>query len=211
MTNSEEDFIKIPKTVEIKIKVIKGYLKTLKIGTVRCLIQDDDGRAHQFDIPGTYLVHNLPICLLSSQHVTKKMMTNSKDPEIMKCSIYANKVLLTCYSGKYERTIIFSLNNVLILWSGPGFKNYEIKSTQEEWSSKTLQAFSVNVEASDDFLEELSDIQPLLIDENIEEDTTINKVKPEDTLMVGHLKLARIPFKTFSNTAKLAHLSKTLA
>jgi hypothetical protein len=35
MTNSEDDFIITPPPVDLKIKGIKGYLKTTKIGTVR--------------------------------------------------------------------------------------------------------------------------------------------------------------------------------
>jgi hypothetical protein len=33
----------------------------LVIGTVRWIIQDDNGRPHKFDIPGTYLVPELLI------------------------------------------------------------------------------------------------------------------------------------------------------
>ena len=61
MTNTSQDFVGTTKTVHAKIKGIKGYLNTTKVGTVRWTIQDDQGRNHRFDIPGTYLVPDLPI------------------------------------------------------------------------------------------------------------------------------------------------------
>jgi hypothetical protein len=45
----------------VKIKGIKGYLKATRVGTVRWIIHDDEGKSHRFDIPGTYLVPDLPI------------------------------------------------------------------------------------------------------------------------------------------------------
>jgi hypothetical protein len=56
MTNPDDDFIITPTPIELKIKGIKGYLISTKIGTVRWNIQNDEGRTHQFDISVTYLV-----------------------------------------------------------------------------------------------------------------------------------------------------------
>jgi hypothetical protein len=55
MTNTENDFIGSTKTINVKIKGIKGYLNTTKVGTVRWRIQDDEGKSYRFDIPGTFL------------------------------------------------------------------------------------------------------------------------------------------------------------
>jgi hypothetical protein len=51
--------------MNVKIKGIKGYLITAKLGTMRWRIQDDEGKSHRFDIPGTYFVPDLLIRLLS--------------------------------------------------------------------------------------------------------------------------------------------------
>jgi hypothetical protein len=77
MTNSEDDFIITPTPTGLKIKGIKGYLKSTKIGMVRWNIQDGEGCTHQFYIPGTYLVKELPLRLFSPQHLAREM--NKKD------------------------------------------------------------------------------------------------------------------------------------
>ena len=73
MTNSEMDFVDTPAQVNLSIKGIKGHLSKSKIGTIRWIIQDDGGRPQQFDIPGTYLVPELPVRLLSLQHVAREI------------------------------------------------------------------------------------------------------------------------------------------
>ena len=115
MTNSENDFIDTPTVVDLKIKGIKGHLTTSKIGTVRWIIQDDNGRNHRFDIPGTYLVPELPIRLLSPQHVAKEMMKTSTMPDNMQCITFADRVLLSWDHGKYSCTILLNKSNVPIM------------------------------------------------------------------------------------------------
>jgi hypothetical protein len=50
MTNLEGDIINTSTAIKLKIKGIKGYLKSTKIGMVRWNIQDDEGCTHQFKI-----------------------------------------------------------------------------------------------------------------------------------------------------------------
>jgi hypothetical protein len=95
MTNNETDFVGPIETINLKIKGIKGYLKTTKIGTSRWAIHDDQGRHHRFDIPGTYLVPDLPIRHLSPQHLGREMSKVDKEPYGTACHTYSDSVLLT--------------------------------------------------------------------------------------------------------------------
>jgi hypothetical protein len=113
VTNSEDDFIITPTPIDLKVKGIKGYLKSTKIGTVRWNIQDDEGCTHQFDIPGTYLVKELPLRLFSTQNVAKEMIKKDTHTKGLTCITHANKVLLKW--KQYTQTIHLGTNNVHIL------------------------------------------------------------------------------------------------
>jgi hypothetical protein len=101
MTNCESDFINNPKLVNVPIKGIKGQLSMSKIGTVRWIIQNDKGRPHKFNIPGTYLVSELPIRLLSKKHAAKEIFKQDKQPDSMICTTFADRELLTWNKGRY--------------------------------------------------------------------------------------------------------------
>ena len=210
MTNSENDFIDKPTVVDLKIKGIKGHLTTSKIGTVRWIIQDDNGRNHRFDIPGTYLVPELPIRLLSPQHVAKEMMKTSTMPDNMQCITFADRVLLSWHHGKYSRTILLNQSNVPIMRSGPGFHQYKLQCSEEKWSHNALQAYSANIIHVDDSKDELPESKPSPIVNELEEEP-ITPVNPQEKLMVWHIKLAHMPFKRLQNMAKAGHLPKSLA
>jgi hypothetical protein len=55
MSNCETDLFDTPKQANLSIEGIKGQLSTSKIGTVRWIVQDNEGIPQQFEIPGTYL------------------------------------------------------------------------------------------------------------------------------------------------------------
>jgi hypothetical protein len=94
MTNTEDVFIIKPTPIDLKIKGIKGYLKSTKIVTVGWNIQDDDSCTYQFNIAGTYLVKELPLRLFSPHHVAKEMIKKDTHTEGLTCIKHTNKVLL---------------------------------------------------------------------------------------------------------------------
>lgn len=69
MTPNINDFISPPKPSRTKIKGIAGYLTSTRVGTVKWSWEDDGGSVHHFLIPNCYLIPNLPIRLLSPQHL----------------------------------------------------------------------------------------------------------------------------------------------
>ena len=95
MSNNPNDFIGTLQNSNNTISGIKGHLNTVKIGTVRWHIQDDDGKAHRFDLPNTYLVPDLPIRLLSPQHLAREMTQKHGDVDHTVCITYADRVVLS--------------------------------------------------------------------------------------------------------------------
>ena len=74
-----------------------------------------------------------------------------------------------------------------------------------------MKAFSVNVEGIEYEVDDIPNMQPSPINEEVEEEVKTNLSKPEEILMACHLKLAHIPFTTLQNMAKKGHLPKNLA
>jgi hypothetical protein len=140
MTNCKSDFIDTPKLANIPIKGIKGHLSTSKIGTVMWVIQDDKGKSHRFDIPGTYLVLELPIKLFSPQHAARELYKKDNQPDSMICTTFADRVSLAWCSGKYKRTILLGRNNVPIVRTNPEYNLLNSAATNP-WSTKAIKAY----------------------------------------------------------------------
>jgi hypothetical protein len=107
------------------VKGIKGHLATTKIGTVRWRIQDDNGITHRFDLSGTYYVPELPLRLLSPQHLAREIQQKDSNVDGTVCNTYSDRVTLSWQNCKYTRTIPLNQSNVAIIRSGPSFKGYQ--------------------------------------------------------------------------------------
>jgi len=203
MTNTEDDFVGPTKTVDIKIKGIKGYLNTAKVGTVRWTLQDDQGRNHQFNIPGTYLVPDLPIRLLSPQHLAQEMLKISNEPDGTACHTYSNRVVLTWNHGKYCRTITLDKANVPIIQTSPSYNNYNnyISTLKEPTQSLAYTANFPMVDTSDMPLMDVS--VPL---ESSYNDEVPHNVSPSNLLMIWHVRLGHIPFQQIQQMAAYGDL-----
>jgi hypothetical protein len=207
MTNSETDFINPPVEVNLKIKGINGHLHTTKVGTVRWMIQDNNGCTHRFDIPGTYLVPNLSIQLLIPQHVAKEMMKRDNQPDSMTCITYADRVLLSWHNGTYKCTTPLGSNNVPILRTIPCFNKLKANET-DNWKVETLKAYRVDIDLVQT-PDELPELQPAPINELLEEKSIDQE--HEVYLMLWHINLGHLPFKRLQIMAKKGDLPKSLA
>jgi hypothetical protein len=194
MTNTEDDFVGPTKTVDIKIKGIKGYLSTAKVGTVRWSLQDDQGRNHQFNIPGTYLVPDIPIRLLSPQHLAQEMFKISNEPDGTACHTYSNRVVLTWNHGKYCQTITLDNANVLIIQTSPSYNNYKnyISALKEPPQPLAYTANFPMVDTSD---------MPLM-DATVSLESSYNNevphnASPSNLLMLWHLRLGQNHFNKY--------------
>jgi hypothetical protein len=143
MTKCKSDFIDNPKLVNVSIKGTKGQLLTSKTETVRWIIQDDKGRPHKFDIPGTYLVPELSVRLLSPQHAAKEILKQDKQPDSMICTTFSDRVLLSWNNGRYCQTIPLGRNNVPIVRYNPA---YDVPySTTNPWCNQIINSCSAYI------------------------------------------------------------------
>ena len=96
MTNSLSDFVDEPTKYKKRVRGISGYLAAVKVGTARWKIEDDKGETHTFLIPNTYYIPELPLRLLSPQHLAQIFAPFEKTNE-----------------GTYERT---TSSRVVLTW-----------------------------------------------------------------------------------------------
>ena len=109
------DFIQAPKSINIKVKAIKGHQNTTRIGTVRWRIQHDNGIIPKFELSGIYYVLELPLKLLSLQHLARETQLKHKYIDGTVCNKYSNRIILSNMNDKYQRTIPLTQNNGIVV------------------------------------------------------------------------------------------------
>ena len=126
MSNNKAHFISEIKSIRnASIVGVSGTLPIKGIGTVRWKVNDDSGRQHIFEIPGTMYVPKLTGSMLSPQHWSKGMqnVTGQRAWE----STSHDGTTLHWNNGKYQRTIKLNANtNTPIMLSSEGSKQYQV-------------------------------------------------------------------------------------
>jgi hypothetical protein len=185
MTNCKTDFINTANQANIPIKSIKRHLSTLKIGTVRWIIQDDEGRPHRIDIPGTYLVPGLPIRLFCPQYAAREIFKKDNQPDSMVCTTFADKVSLKWCNGKYKRTIPLGRKNVSKLRTNPGYNNSLNSTATNQWSKQAIKAYKAFIPAEYELYEKRQHILiASTMDEAMEEQPQLNRCDLEEELLL---------------------------
>ena len=114
MTNDITDFIGTPTKVRVRVKGISGKLQAGHKGTVRWNIEDDQGVKHTLDIPDTFFIKELPIRLLSPQHLAQTLESGEVTKDGTICETFARKVVLKWKDRQNVRTVNLNQNNVAV-------------------------------------------------------------------------------------------------
>ena len=123
MTNSLDDFIS-KEPVKVRIKGISGKLQSAYKGTVVWRVIDDDQRTHELHIPDTYYVPNLPLRLLSPQHMAQAFRKMGGEADGTTCKTLADRVILRWDNRQFTKTIPLGPANIATMRSAPGQSKY---------------------------------------------------------------------------------------
>jgi hypothetical protein len=85
------DFIGHPKKIRMTIKGVAGDSLVTFVGTVKWMIEDNNGKKHTFHIPNTYYHKQVPYRLLSPQHWAAEQGDHSN---CTRCETYSNRAEL---------------------------------------------------------------------------------------------------------------------
>jgi hypothetical protein len=160
ITNSLQDFIKPPKSSDMRIKGFNGQTTQTKVGTVRWRIHDDAGRIHCILLPNTYYSPHAESRLLSPQHWAQI----AKNGRGTKCTTYHDAIILEWDNQKYKRTIPINhrTRNVGIITTPAGISEYLQECDKYEKEHQVI-AFPTTIE-NDDELHEVTDNEEELAD-----------------------------------------------
>ncbi len=122
ITNSLQDFVRPPTLSEMRIRGFNGHTTQTKVGTVKWLIHEDEGRLHSIILPNTYYSPHAESRLLSPQHWAQ-IARNGRGT---KCTTYHDASILEWDNKKYKRTIPINnkTRNVGIISTPTGIKKY---------------------------------------------------------------------------------------
>jgi hypothetical protein len=147
MTNSRRDFL--PGTLQrcnIAVKGISGSVRCRLQGTVQWHIEDDQGRAHKFQIENTPLCPTLPHRLFSPQHWAQQIEDKSRFKLFGKnrpsCNTNAGENTLSWGRGKFTKTILLdTAKNVAVMVSKPGIQRFTTFAAQVQPLEPTATCF----------------------------------------------------------------------
>ena len=138
MTNVYKDFIGKPDRVNLRVKGITGSVKVAYRGTVLWHLQDDDGQVHPVTLENTMYCPDLPMRLLSPQHMAQVYHPTESMREGTTCLTTRNRVVLTWKDRKHQRTVPLNTSNVAVIWTAPMYANFSTFS--DVYGSDTLDA-----------------------------------------------------------------------
>jgi hypothetical protein len=141
MTNNESDFVGKTESVKVKIKGLSGAALCTVRGTVCWKILDDDGRIHEFTIPNTYLVKQLPMRLLSPQHLAQIFLSKEKTTDGTYCLTLHNRSELVWHDRAFHKTIQLNASNIGVIRSAPQFERFNNFESNFKSQSKEPSVF----------------------------------------------------------------------
>jgi len=127
VTTYIQDFVDVPTLIRRKVKGFTGKsTQGIHVGTIRWMIEDDEGVVHEFLIPDSLYVPEGSSRLLSPQHWAQV----AKDHHPLRygtwCATYPDKIILYWNQRQYTRTIPLdpSDTNVATIHTAPGYTRY---------------------------------------------------------------------------------------
>jgi transposase InsO family protein len=179
ITNSLQDFIKPPTLSEMRIRGFNGHTTQTKVGTVKWLIHDDEGRLHSIILPNTYYSPHAESRLLSPQHWAQ----TARNGRGTKCTTYHDAIILEWDNRKYKRTIPINdkTRNVGIINTPTGIKRYLHECERYERAHQVI-AFPATIEQNED-LPMVTDDEEEQADQDIQ---SIKTTQPEGVKETNH-------------------------
>ena len=125
ISNCIDDFASTIKPSKRQLIGISGSLDIKGTGTVKWVIEDDDGVRHHIHIPNTLYVPDAPMRLLSPQHWSQTANDNSPSPNGTWCATYHDSLVLHWNQNKYHRTIMLNPErNTAVINTAPSIKQF---------------------------------------------------------------------------------------
>ena len=241
LTTNKDDFIDEPSTVNLRVSGISGNLSSSLKGTVAWTIEDDDGMAHTLTIPNVYLVEDLPIRLLSPQHLAQVYKSQETIADGTFCTTLSDRIVLYWDNRRGKRTVKLNQQNVAVIHTAPGYKLYQRFDDHYKSRQYEPKAFPAHLippddedmpsphvrETPNDMREEtMTHTSPgpmptpdvttpnqITFKETpvVEDDQEQELPRASDELLLWHYRLGHKPFSRLQAMAKDGHLPSRLA
>jgi hypothetical protein len=132
MSPYKSDFITPLVPMQKSIKGVSGIVKGVMMGTMKLIIEDDQGISHDIRISGSFYVPDCPSRLLSPQHWAQKAKDNHPMWHGTWCATYDDKIVLEWDQRQYQRTIKLDQkeSNTGWIYTAPGYSRYHAFSAE---------------------------------------------------------------------------------
>ena len=128
ISNDSRHFISEIQPVHNKgLKGISGKLKVEGIGTIKWMIEDDDGKRHAIIMQNALYVPTSNYCLLSPQHWAQTANDHYPKRRGTWCATYDDSIVLHWKQNQYKRTLpLDKSTNTGKMRSAAGFTRYRV-------------------------------------------------------------------------------------
>jgi len=130
ITHDLSDIVGPMEPLQRPIKGLGGPIDGAQKGTIRWVIEDDDGRPQEVLLPGGIYLPNSPSRLLSPQHWAQVTAGN------VQCTTYKDRVVLNWCHGTRQRTIPINEEggNVAAFYTAPSYSQYVTFMSDSAWN-----------------------------------------------------------------------------
>ena len=115
-----------------RIKGVGDTLKGIMTGTMKMVIEDDNGVPHEIIAPDSLYVPHCPSRLLSPQHWAQKAKDHHPKRRGTWCATYDDEIVLEWNQRQYRRTIKLDQKGSNTAWihTAPGYSRYHAFSAE---------------------------------------------------------------------------------
>jgi GAG-pre-integrase domain len=206
------------------------------MGTIRWMIDDDQGVAREIIIPNLYHIPTAPHRMLSPQHWAQQADDNTPEPRGTWCAAYPGEIVLQWCQRQHTRTVKLDprKGNTGTLWSSPGYNKYVSKlpindeptcyaidgSGSEEEEEGPEEPDEMHELAEDSTKQQFMRQNPLVTDFKLNGPKTASintkstdeyKLDPSAVMLQWHHRLSHISMRRIQLMAKRGQLPKRLA
>jgi len=182
MSNTKDDAIGPIRKVRVRIRGVAGTLHSAYTATLKWTILDDNGVPRDLIIPNGYIVEELPIRLLSPQHLAQIYKAQHGTSSGTCCIQTDANAILVWDRQRYTKTVPLNSSNVPVFQSAPSYRRFDQLEHTHDSRLQEPQCFATHIIPPDGAYD-----QPTTTNQSMDDEFDMAGPKPQSSTTPIHI------------------------